>query len=457
MSPKFFFEVQCSLGLVGGVYIVSPVSVVQKSREFSCIDSRYDSLKRHIYQLEKEQHGDARAYRDIEANEQSGLLGQSSTDAVFEPLLDKELKKITLFYEVQEKELLDQVVELEQLVTAQEDAGLTGDGRYYDDDEDEEDDDDDSISRSPERRRRISSSRRAISRDATGSSRPHRLSVSSVDTVDNERPGRSLANRIGDTIRDSFVSATGPDTVWTSKSDYAYDTRLLFKRKITTLYVAVSNLKSYVEVNHSGFRKILKKYDKVTYSELKDRYMRQAVETTYPFTRDTKTQLDDGLQRLVALYTKCVTHGDKPLAAQQLKLHQRENIAWERDTVWRQMIAQQRRGEEDGEPVAMGALYKPPGPGLFYIPTPLGTIRVTKKMIFKIIAGIIFVTLLNFPVVEGKEANRCFAILMFCTFLWATEAIALFVTSMFVPLLLVVLQVIRDDAGKVMTRQAATK
>lgn len=85
------------------------------------------------------------------------------------------------------------------------------------------------------------------------------------------------------------------------------------------------------------------------------------------------------------------------------------------------MIAQQRRGDVEGEPLAMGALLKKPGPGLFFIPTPLGTIRVTKKMIYKIIAGIIFVTLLNVSVVDGIEANRCFAILMFCTFLWATE------------------------------------
>ncbi|KAG6816670.1 hypothetical protein H0H87_004030 [Tephrocybe sp. NHM501043] len=417
----------------------------------------YDSLKRHIYQLEKEQHGEGIPYRDVEANEQSNLLGQSSTDAIFEPLLDKELKKITLFYEGQEKELLDLVTQLEVLVANQEDAGLFDDGRYLDDPDDDDEEDDESISRSPERRRRISFTRHGLSREATTSSRPHRLSISSVDTIDNERMSRSLAGKIGDTIRDSFISISGPETIWTSKSNYAYDTRLLFKRKITTLYVSVSNLKSYVEVNQSGFRKILKKYDKVTYSELKDRYMHQVVETAYPFTHDSKDRLKDAIQCLVDLYTKCVTFNDRNLAVQQLKLHQRENIAWERDTVWRQMIAQQRRGDVEDEPMTIGALFKPPGPGLFFIPTPLGTIRVTKKMIFKIIAGIIFVALLNFPVMEGKEANRCFAILIFCTFLWATEAIALFVTSMFVPLLLVVLQVIRDDTGKTMTRQAATK
>ncbi|KAG6914255.1 hypothetical protein DXG01_001446 [Tephrocybe rancida] len=402
----------------------------------------YDSLKRHIYQLEKEQYGEGLPYRDLEANEQENLLRQSGTDAVFEPLLNKDLMKIALFYEFQEKELLDEVMELEEEATKKEEAGLDAAERYLDDpDADEDDEDDDEIiHHGPERPRQ-----------------------------------RSPTNMIGDTLRDSFLSTSGPDTIWTSRSDYATDTRLLFKRKITLLYVSLINLKSYVEINQSGFRKILKKYDKVTYSgvrvaslfpgqvltdipQLKDRYMHQAVETTYPFLHDTKAQLSASLQRLVDLYAKCVTSDDRKLAGQQLKLHQRENIAWERDTVWRQMIAQQRRGEVEGEPLSVGgSLFTPPGPGLFLIPTPLGTIRVTKKMIFKIIAGILFVLLLNFPVVEGKEANRCFAILMFCTFLWATEAIALFVTSMFVPLLLVVLQVIRDDAGNVMPRPDATK
>ncbi|KAG5652755.1 hypothetical protein H0H81_003842 [Sphagnurus paluster] len=436
----------------------------------------YDALKKTIYQLERQQTDDnlPEPFRDVEAGEQDSLLGQvvrSTTDALFEPLLNKELAKIVEFYRVQEKELQEELVELEALIAHQEEDGLAAEARYMDDPDadDDDEDDDDSISRSPEgrRRRKVSSnSRRNI---LTGSiydpvepSRPHRLSISSVDTVDGDDAPRSpttmarLASTFG-TLKDSFTSAAAPDTIWTSHSDYAYDTRLLFKRKITTLYVAFSNLKSYVEVNQSGFRKILKKYDKVTYSELKDRYMHHVVEHATPFTQESKDRLNGALQRLADLYTRCVTSGDRQRALNQLKLHQRENIAWERDTVWRQMIAQQRRGDLEDEPTEMGVLYKKPGPGLFFIPTPLGTIRVTKKMIYKIGAGVLFTSILVTPVVEGVEANRCFAILIFCTFLWATEAIALFVTSMFVPLLLVVLQVVRDGEKNPLSRPEATK
>ena len=60
-------------------------------------------------------------------------------------------------------------------------------------------------------------------------------------------------------MHEQGVSSSSNATIWTAKTDYAYDTRMLFKRKITTLWVGVSSLKSYVEINHSGFRKILKK------------------------------------------------------------------------------------------------------------------------------------------------------------------------------------------------------
>jgi phosphate transporter len=69
---------------------------------------------------------------------------------------------------------------------------------------------------------------------------------------------RGLVNSI--TNRRGSVSSLPPETVWTSNSDYAWDTRLLFKRRITALYVTTSSLKSYVELNYSGFRKVLKKY-----------------------------------------------------------------------------------------------------------------------------------------------------------------------------------------------------
>jgi phosphate transporter len=107
---------------------------------------RYDALKKQIYQLEKQQHGIDRSTYDLESNERTSLMGrggaESSSDEVFIPLLDHELKKITIFYETQEKELLEEVTGLEELAIQQEEAGLAA-GHDYDEETDDDDDDDD--------------------------------------------------------------------------------------------------------------------------------------------------------------------------------------------------------------------------------------------------------------------------------------------------------------------------
>ena len=96
-----------------------------------------------------------------------------------------------------------------------------------------------------------------------------RTSISSTDEIhpepdDSPRPTRSTLRRLSNTfnnLRESFSSTHDLDhTVWSARSDYAYDMRLLFKRRIRDLYTAFTNLRSYVEVNYSGFRKIIKKY-----------------------------------------------------------------------------------------------------------------------------------------------------------------------------------------------------
>lgn len=109
----------------------------------------YDALKKKIYELERQQVGLHEAgYRDLEANEETSLIGRdlASLDSQFLPLLERELRKICLFYEAQEKELLDDVHELQNLIQHQEDIGPDGQHQYSDGDdehsEDEEDEDD---------------------------------------------------------------------------------------------------------------------------------------------------------------------------------------------------------------------------------------------------------------------------------------------------------------------------
>lgn len=84
--------------------------------------------------------------------------------------MDRELNKTVTFYEHQEKELLDDLAELEKDVELQEEIGLRGGDHYEDYAEEDDEDDDDSVSRSPigTRRRSISLQRKSSARRPTG-------------------------------------------------------------------------------------------------------------------------------------------------------------------------------------------------------------------------------------------------------------------------------------------------
>ncbi|EMD33375.1 hypothetical protein CERSUDRAFT_117988 [Gelatoporia subvermispora B] len=472
----------------------------------------YDTLKKYIYQLEKQQAGLRDSYHDLEANERSSLMANedsSSTDTLFIPLLDRELRKICAFYEDKEKELLKDLASLERLVEQQEEAGP--DARYEyldhmeDDDDDEEEDDDfpeqsPLVSRdqtqSPSTRRRRLRSVSSSGQHPSGSRGKYdtvprrRYSISSNEdhadleasiaslraSTHQDRATGGLEAGRGDTgnspmtkakqlasklhiVKDNIASSSNgsPETVWTARNNYAWDVQLLFKRRITNLYVSTAALKSYVELNYSGFRKILKKYDKVTDSQLQARYLHEVVEQATPFRQESRDRIQHAISSLVGLYTRCVTRGDAAAAQRQLKVHVREHIAWERDTVWRQMIGQARRGEAaEGLTVGGGSLVIEPEKAAVDVRTRFGQIRVTLGQVYALVAVVVFVVLLNVQVVQGAEANRCFAILVLATILWATEAIPLFITSILVPSLLVGLRVIRADNGDRLSTVDAT-
>lgn len=119
----------------------------------------YSALKKQIYTLEAEAVASGQP-ADVERGERSSLLGDHSrraTDSTFKPLLDAELMKIVTFYELQEKELLYDVMELEQLVAKTEEEGINPINADDSDVSDEDEDDFDGQSQTGGERRRSGS------------------------------------------------------------------------------------------------------------------------------------------------------------------------------------------------------------------------------------------------------------------------------------------------------------
>jgi len=89
------------------------------------------------------------------------------------------------------------------------------------------------------------------------------------------------------------------------------------------------------------------------------------------------------------------------------------------------MIGRERRGEGDGSVKAIGeSTVEAEETRVFSFRTPFGRIKLKRRQIFITVAVAAFLGLLRADILQGVEANRCFAILIFCTILWATEVIS---------------------------------
>jgi hypothetical protein len=100
----------------------------------------YDGLKKQIYLVEKQQSGLDTSYLDLES-QHTPLLGHEDADQNFSQYLDRELRKITLFYESQAAELFEDVEDLEAQVEEQEETEMRNYPEFDEEDEDEEDED----------------------------------------------------------------------------------------------------------------------------------------------------------------------------------------------------------------------------------------------------------------------------------------------------------------------------
>ena len=79
----------------------------------------------------------------------------------------------------------------------------------------------------------------------------------------------------------------------------------------------------FVQLNKTGFRKVLKKYDKTLDRKLKSTYVKQKVEPAYPFLESTIQVISDNIAKMEKAYADVVTKGDVEKARKELRLHLR--------------------------------------------------------------------------------------------------------------------------------------
>lgn len=257
---------------------------------------------------------------------------------------------------------------------------------------------------------------------------------------------------------------------------------LTLKKRTISLYVSLCELKSFIQLNKTGFSKVLKKYDKTLDRDLKDAYIKDRVTPAYPFKEETMRHLDANISSTEKAYADVVTKGDVKEAKRELRLHLREHVVWERNTVWREMIGIERKAQAANlglRRTLLGGDDSPSNarlqgdhdmlPSTRVLRTPLGKYRcptwLFSSTFFTLITILaVFVVLLVVPIMAKPEQQNCLAMLVLVSLMWATEVsllhytvfrasyadmwqvIPLFVTALLVPFLAVVLQVVRSDA-----------
>lgn len=235
------------------------------------------------------------------------------------------------------------------------------------------------------------------------------------------------------------------------------------KPLITRVFTHISELKSFIELNKIGFGKALKKFDKLLQTNIKSEYLSKLDTEYYVFKASTIEALNVKISNLVTLYS-VFTHNNINEAKLELGTNLREKVVFERNTVWRDMIGLERKSQAayakpefadsadvlNGKPftISLGAGRQ------ITIPAFLTSLRLLKIVIIATIT----ITLLKVSPFDDKQQKNCFAVLICSSLSWATEAIPLFTTSLLLPFLLVVLDVLKNpDTGEVLDAPEASK
>ncbi len=432
----------------------------------------YSNLKKLIYNLQREQLQRSAASRHTD--EERSLI--SSTDsgdpqAVFLKALDAERIKIDEFYQSREDEifkdldiLLDDVVEFEH-----------------------------NSSRVHERRRSSLLAPRKSSSKTSGLFVLPPADPENIDPLTPNTEGHHTEDTLGrlsrpdlrevasgDQLRNRSASPWDEDDededsiIFKEPFNALSDLRITLKKRSINCFVSLSELKSFIQLNSTGFSKITKKFDKTLNTKLREKYLTALPTSTYIFSSDTKRNLETKVAQIINAYGKIATNGDDDAAKQELRLHLREHVVWDRNTVWRDMIGLERKahaaamkgvdgsdailqGEEsditqDVAPIAWIKI------GIYRIPIPSWLVGPTLRYLIVILLLVAIVWLFISPLLlDDVIQQNCLAILVLASCLWATETIPLFVTSLLIPFLIVLLKVLKNEDGTRMEAPDASK
>lgn len=300
--------------------------------------------------------------------------------------------------------------------------------------------------------------------------RLERLADQSVTCPDDANSPQSVRHAFRNTIeieeleKPSRSSLTVPDTLHERRS---YESRLStqtsrefvehlvdMRAELISLYVSYSELESFVELNRNAFDKILKKYDKVLNRDVRLAFMQTHVLPAYPFLTESVNHLRHQIARTERIYAEIFCDGRKRAAQAQMRIHLREQLTYGRNTVWKDMVSQER--QQHAAHVVQAAHSTPKTWRVPWTSYHVDAMHV-RQVTCLVLAVILFAILASLRIFDSTPQNHCFALLVLAAVLWATEAVPLYATGFLIPVLIVPLDIMRQEDGSTMPAPDAAK
>ena len=377
-------------------------------------------------------------------------------DQAFQRALDVELEKISSFYQLKELEIYGEVSDLlreEESFEAENSGQIDGHTEARPG----------SGGKASERPRAGSIFRSFNLKPRRSSTMSKSIDGTNEDSDDDDddestalhksgRPGAALRRKTSpythgrEDMRASTEFSKSVRRTSQAYDDYAeqafstfYSSGITLKKRAISLYVQLCELKSFVQLNKTGFTKVLKKYDKILDRNLKSKYIQKFVTPAYPFLPTTIKHIEENIGKIEKAYADVAAQGDVDLARRELRLHLREHVVWERNTVWREMIGIERKAQAANMGLGrtlLGADNDPANArlqgddddksGMKELQTPVGRFRLPAWLFSStwitllLIIGVFF-ALLYIPIMKKVEQQNCLAMLIFVSLLWATE------------------------------------
>ncbi|KAI8084955.1 Sodium:sulfate symporter transmembrane region-domain-containing protein [Halteromyces radiatus] len=220
-----------------------------------------------------------------------------------------------------------------------------------------------------------------------------------------------------------------------------------FRARCATTFISLTELKGYVDINRKGFDKILKKWDKVTGSNLRTTYNEKMITSADPFLPHQMTELEKAIFLVRDMYAAIFTQGDPHAATSELKLHMRDHIQFERTTVWKDLVGKERM-TMDAHAADVKEGYQLPF-GLFL------TKHALRCSVFLMCAVIPYGAFMSIDVFNDVPASKCLGLLLCAAIMWAFECLPIYATAYLIPLLVPTMDIIQQNGVLVDAKTAA--